>query len=197
MKNSNSFDFVYHEHKYYYSLSSITYLLFQCGLNLIDGFKISTHGGSYRLVFSKNSNTKSNRLKILERNEVIGFDFQKSLIKSIQEFMNQISITADFLRKCELENKKVIAFGASGRANMLLSYLGVQANKVEVVFDESPERIGRKMGFSGIPIEAFNKLNTYDYDYLIVLAWNYTQSLIPRLPNKGKIVCPLPVFCIL
>ena len=197
MKNSNSFDFVYHEHKYYYSLSSITHLLLQCGLNLIDGFKIPTHGGSYRLVFSKKSDTKSNRLKTLEQNEVIDFEFEKFLIKSMQIFMKQIDITANFLRKCELENKKVIAFGASGRANMLLSYLGTQANKIEVVFDESPERIGRKMGFSGIPIDAFNKMNAYDYDYLIILAWNYTESLIPRLPNKGKIVCPLPIFRIL
>jgi len=194
MKNSNSIDFIYHEHKYYYSLSSITYLLFKCGLHLIDGFKIPTHGGSYRLVFSKNNATKSNRLKALEQNEVIDFNFEKLLIESIQTFMNQISNTANFLRKCKLENKKVIAFGASGRANMLLSYLGTQANTIEVVFDESPERIGRIMGFSGIPIEAFNKIDTCDYDYLIVLAWNYTESLIPRLPNKGKIICPLPVF---
>jgi hypothetical protein len=50
------------------------------------------------------------------------------------------------------------------------------------------------MGFSRIPIEAFNKISDYEYDYLIILAWNYAESLVLRMPNKGKILCPLPKF---
>jgi SAM-dependent methyltransferase len=194
MISSNSFDFVYHEHKYYYSLSSISNLLTQCGLNLIDAIRIPTHGGSYRLVFSKSCSNKSRRLQTLEQIELSDYSFEKSLVNSIGGFMNQISLTANFLKKCRLEEKKVVAFGASGRANMLLSYLGEDASKIEVIFDESSERIGRNMGFSRIPIEAFNKISDYEYDYLIILAWNYAESLVLRMPNKGKILCPLPKF---
>jgi 2-polyprenyl-3-methyl-5-hydroxy-6-metoxy-1,4-benzoquinol methylase len=192
---SNSFDFIYHEHKYYYSIKSIEYLLKQYGLSLIDGMKINTHGGSYRLVFSKNLHDKSTRIKDMEKEESIEAITKEALISGIKTFMRQIELTRAFLRECKGEGKRVVGFGASGRANMLLHYLQEDASIIEDVFDESVERIGRNMGFTSIPIAAFTDLSKDKYDAMIILAWNYATTVLPKLPVfRVPIVIPLPVY---
>ncbi len=193
--NNNSFDFIYHEHKYYYSIRSIEYLLKKYGLSLIDGMKIDTHGGSYRLIFSKNSHDKSRRIKELEREECPEAITKEALISGIETFMRQIELTGAFLRKCKDENKRVVGFGASGRANMLLCYLKEGASTIEVIFDESAERIGRNMGFTSIPIAPFADMANEQYDAVIILAWNYATTVLSKLPaNRVPIVIPLPVY---
>jgi hypothetical protein len=192
---TNSFDFIYHEHKYYYSIKSIEYLLKEFGLHLIDGMKIDTHGGSYRLTFSKNSHDKSTRIKDMEREEATESFTKVALVSGIETFMRQINLMREFLRMCKREEKHVVGFGASGRANMLLSYLGEEASIIEVVFDESAERIGRNMGFTGIPIASFTEMSNRQYDAVIILAWNYATTVLSKLPiRRTPVVIPLPVY---
>jgi len=192
---TNSFDFIYHEHKYYYSIKSIEYLLEKYGLHLIDGMKIDTHGGSYRLTFSKNSHDKSTRIKDMEREEAAESFTKEALNSGIETFMRQIELTGEFLRKCKSEGKRVVGFGASGRANMLLRYLGEEAGIIEIVFDESAERIGRNMGFTGIPIVSFTEISHEQYDAVIILAWNYATTVLSKLPiHRTPVVIPLPVY---
>lgn len=194
MIRTNSLDFVYHEHKYYYSIKSISNLLSRYGLYLIDGHKIATHGGSYRLVFSKVPKDKSNEILSLEREENQAKDFVVVLQKSILNFFDEVGRLSNFLTQCREKNKKVVAFGASGRANMLLAYLGDPVNCISIVFDESIERFGRNMGFTKIPIISFSSIENYSFDYLIILAWNYKSVLLSKLPSGLKLICPLPKF---
>jgi SAM-dependent methyltransferase len=192
---NKSFDFIYHEHKYYYSIKSIEYLLKQYGLSLIDGMKINTHGGSYRLVFSKNLHDKSGRIKEIQKEESKEAITKEALISGIETFMRQIELTGTFLRECKGEGKRVVGFGASGRANMLLCYLQEDASIIEGIFDESVERIGRNMGFTNIPIVAFTGVAKDKYDAMIILAWNYATTVLPKLPVfRVPIVIPLPVY---
>jgi SAM-dependent methyltransferase len=195
LMKTNSFDFIYHEHKYYYSIKSISSLLNQFGLHLIDGMKISTHGGSYRLTFSKNIQAKSSNLEHLEREEETESISQEVIIARIEIFMKQIKLTREFLRKCKSEGKRVVGFGASGRANMLLRYLGKEAGIIEIVFDESAERIGRNMGFTNIPIISFSKMPNEQYDAVVVLAWNYATIVLSKIPQRAApVVIPLPRY---
>jgi len=192
---TNSFDFIYHEHKYYYSIKSISSLLIQFGLHLIDGMKISTHGGSYRLIFSKHFQAKSPNLEAMEREEETESVSQEVIIAGIEMFMKQIELTREFLSKCRSEGKRVVGFGASGRANMLLRYLGEEAGIIEIIFDESVERIGRNMGFTNIPIISFSKMASEQYDAVVVLAWNYATVVLSKLPHHmASVVIPLPRY---
>jgi hypothetical protein len=109
--------------------------------------------------------------------------------------MKQIKLTREFLRKCKSEGKRVVGFGASGRANMLLRYLGKEAGIIEIVFDESAERIGRNMGFTNIPIISFSKMPNEQYDAVVVLAWNYATIVLSKIPQRAApVVIPLPRY---
>jgi hypothetical protein len=189
----SSFDFIYHEHKYYYNLQSIENLLKRHDLNLIDAKKIDNHGGSYRLIFSKWEKNKSKALiKLLDLEKYEKFS-KNSVVKSIHIFMEQLKQFEYFLEELKKTNKKIIGFGASGRANMILGYMGDPKLLIDTMYDESKERIGRYMANSGIIIKGMDSLDKEEYDICIIFAWNHAKSIIEKWPHKGKkLVVPFP-----
>jgi SAM-dependent methyltransferase len=194
---SKAFDFVYHEHKYYYSIVSISKLLHRHGMYLVDGMEITTHGGSMRLVFSKSKNGESENLKNMIKKETSVDLSPTALGISIVSFMNEIQKLKFFLKSISEENQVCVGVGASGRANMLLNYLLPEARVINAVYDESPERIGREMALSEIPVERLAEANKLAPGTVVVLAWNYSEVLINKWPNQqSTFVIPLPEFTV-
>lgn len=183
-----SFDFVYHEHKYYYDLESIQNLVKPFGLFLEFVSPIEIHGGSYRLIFRKNGNVRKAREIVMSESRI-----SNSKIRfSIQQFIRVLEILGEKIQSDFISGKRFVAFGAAGRGNLLLSYMGVNSC-IRYVYDESPERIGRLMALSGIEVKNFKEINEFEYDECVVLAWNFFDSIIAKWPHKKKtLIKPLP-----
>jgi SAM-dependent methyltransferase len=190
----NAFDFIYHEHKYYYTLKSISGLLEQFGLNLLEYWAISTHGGSYRLVFGKNtsnSNSKAYDAVARETEYLKG----KKIVDCISKYRFELGKVDEYLKIESESGKRVIAFGASGRGNMLLANLPSTRSILPGVIDQSPERVGRLMAQNGVPVMSFDLINTLDYEVVLVLAWNYLDAIISKWGVADcEFVVPLPEF---
>ena len=193
MYEKSAFDFIYHEHKYYYSVESMSNLLAQFNLRLVDSMKIDSHGGSLRLVFRKSklgeeleatsTFPKSNSLQVTP-------ELLSSAINKYKGALAELDLRVQ--KEFSLGNK-IAAFGASGRANMLLGNLPKTRNALEFVVDESPERIGRKMAQNGVKIVGFEELLNDDVDAIIILAWNFAEVIVSKLPKKNyKVLIPLP-----
>ena len=183
-----AFDFVYHEHRYYYDLHSISNLLSQFGLFLIYAEIVKSHGNSYRLIFQKNIVGKSSS-KVLKSEESLSYEQIKM---GINFFLNAIATTKQKLITLSSEHKRIVAFGASGRGNMILAQFST-TSEILTVFDESPERIGREMAFTGIPVRDFRELNEFEYDACLILAWNHAEEIIKKWPHQGKLlIVPFP-----
>lgn len=194
---NRAYDFVYHEHKYYYSIFSISNLLSRHGLHLIDGMEIDTHGGSMRLVFSKIKGKKSENLeKLIYREESL--DLSPSAIShSVNAFMSELGKLKEFLKIASANKELCVGLGASGRANMLINYLLPEALAIDEIYDESKERIGREMALSGIPIRQLDSESDLASPYVIVFAWNFAEILIKKWKNKKSIfILPLPKFSV-
>jgi len=183
-----AFDFVYHEHKYYYDQHAMEYLLALEGFDLVSAEIVETHGGSWRFLFRKGKEVPSTKFNFSERRN-LGNDSAKD---ALDQFFSDLVLLQQKVSEIKREGGKVVGFGASGRANMLLSYMS-SPELISAVFDESPERIGRSMGFTGVPIRSFETLDENEYTHCIILAWNYFDSIKERWPHKGKVLIrPLP-----
>ena len=196
---SLAFDFVYHEHKFYYTLNSIKNLLENFGLHLVDVELISSHGGSYRLTFSNSTVIKSDRLNLeIERESESNVLNVEDVRLQVQKFMENIDYLGEELQTLKDSGLKIIGFGASGRANMQLSYLGEKASLIDYVVDESRERIGRNLAFTGIAIRDYADLKVDDYDVCVILAWNFANQIMAKMEHPGKIfIIPFPEFKII
>ncbi len=186
------FDFIYHEHKYYYTLKSIENLLRKSGLYLIDGLNIESHGGSYRLIFSKRKLDKTENLLLMERNESDGTLTPKNIKLAIQEFMAEIENLSKLIREIANSGNRICGFGASGRANMLVHYLGDSSKMIAEIFDESLERSNRELGCSNVPISFYLAGSEIQYDYCVILAWNFETQIKKKIPSGPNFIIPLP-----
>ena len=183
-----AFDFVYHEHRYYYDLRSIHNLCSQFNLFICEAEVINSHGNSYRLVFEKNG-PQNLSLKIIEKEIPLTI---RQVKKNIKKYKDSIMNTKEELTYLKSLGHRIIGFGASGRGNMILGQTDLHG-LLTAVFDESPERIGREMGFTQIPIKGFEHLLAEDYDSCLILAWNHTDQIVQKWPHKGKLLIkPLP-----
>jgi len=162
------------------------------GLYLIDGCLIETHGGSMRLVFSKlktNLSDSINEILEIEKNQELN---PINMRLAISQFMDQIIDVRNLLISEKKNGARIIAFGASGRGNMLLHYLGI-SHLIEFVYDESEERIGRQMALANVHISRFSELLPESYEVCLVLAWNYSEVISAKWPHRGKkLIIPFP-----
>lgn len=193
MFEKGTFDFIYHEHKYYYSVQSMSNLLSQFGLRLIETINVQSHGGSIRMVFQKTDIPSGVLNPQLER--VSDSLSLKDVSISIDNYIRNLSKLDRLVQELQSEGKRIAAFGASGRANMLLGFLPLTRGALEFVVDESPERAGRLMAQNNVPIIRLDELRNRDVDVMIILAWNFTQAILSKLPRKNyEVIVPLPSF---
>lgn len=176
-------DFIYHEHRYYYTLNSIQNLLNRHGFILIKHEKISSHGGSHRLVFQRVEFLSTG--KITHSTE---FPSDEEVVAAIHKYQLSLEHLICKVRDLATEGKRIIGFGASGRANMMLANLPGLEGIIREIYDESPERIGRLTADGRFEISDFKSLKDGEYDVAIIFAWNFFDSISNKWPHTGKVL---------
>jgi hypothetical protein len=194
----NQFDSIYHEHLKYYSVSSIEYLLNLYDYEIVKVERINNYGGSIRVYSSRKGKRKVDNsvsdIKKLEK------EFGISQVKTFVKFKDRVEKIAKEILKTVTDinhqNKTIVGVGAPGRSSTLLSYCGININILPVVYEqETSLKLNKYTPTSHIPIKSERELLLNQPDYVLLLSWHYSESIIQKLRNKGltsKIIVPLP-----
>jgi len=177
------FDTIYHEHFSYFSLKVIKKIFKQNNLKIFDVEELDTHGGSLRIYACKKKNKKLEKnvvKKIISQEEKIGlFNHQKLNIFSNK--IEKIKFNClKFLIKQKKSNKKVYAYGAAAKGNTFLNYCGIKSDLIGGVFDLNPDKYGKYLPGSRIPILNPKEIKKRKPDFLIVLPWNIKNEIIKK-----------------
>ena len=177
--DGKQWDNVYHEHIFYYSITALRNLFQRHNMTLVDFEEIPIHSGSIRVTV-RNRNTYESQ-KVLDRIELesktIGNvsylkKYGEDVKKHISEFNEMIE---------KLSSKYTIAgYGASGRANMFCNLTNINKDVVKFIVDESPERCGRYIANTEIPIVSPSALKDSYVDLIIIFAWNYSKMIMDK-----------------
>jgi methylation protein EvaC len=198
------YDFFYHEHVSYYSVTSLKKIYALAGLKIVRIEPLSIHGGSIRVIASLvSSSRKSDRTvtKYLSSEK----DFGVLDIKRYKSFARKIDAhkkkLIKLIREIKKQKKSIVAYGASGRAVTLLNYCKIDSRYLEYIVDISPLRIGKYMPGIHLPIKSPSYLHSYVPDYIFISAWSYANSIMAQekqLIRKGvKCIIPFPEIKIL
>jgi SAM-dependent methyltransferase len=187
------FDTVYHEHVCYYSLRSLEILMQLHDMTIIDVKPIAMHAGSVRVIAARKQSGFTAK-------KIVGEMLEKETTWDPERFARQVLVRADTLHRlvknlCK-SGKRVVAYGAAGRATILLNYCGFSTNDVEYVVDMSPLRSGKLIPGNLIPIVAPEIFHNDYPDYAIMTAWNYEAEIVEKeqnfLMSGGRFIVPLP-----
>ena len=182
--DGNQWDNIYHEHIYYYSISALNNFFTKYGMTVVDFEEIPIHAGSIRVTVLNNSvDTPDNIFqRIMEEHSTIGnpnymLDFTDKVKNHIIDFNTEIKrLSKDY---------KIAGYGASGRANMFCNLTNLDENVVQFIVDESPERCGRYIANTKIPIVDVDTLKNSDVDLIIIFAWNSSKMIIEKTQFKN------------
>jgi hypothetical protein len=194
------FDTVYHEHLAYHSLGPLSWFFADLGMSLVDAERVPTHGGSIRVTVSRSPGQRSSdRLcALIAAEEKLGLPLSTEL--RFAELRDRIDDRKRELRRlllgAKMGGKRIAAYGAPAKATTLLHSFDLHREVFDYVVDDSQHKQGRYLPGTAIPIVPSSALEDRRPDYVVILAWNFADSIVvklaPFIAGGGKVVVPLP-----
>jgi 2-polyprenyl-3-methyl-5-hydroxy-6-metoxy-1,4-benzoquinol methylase len=193
------YDYIYHEHIFYFTYFSIKKLLNKHKLYPIDYFNSPISGGSIVLEISRNKIKESKELKKLRKKEE-------------DTKINTLSYWNNFSRKCLLHKKTLLkkindnkigniaGYGASARSSTLLNFCKINNDYLKVIFDKNSLKHKLYTAGSNIQIMSPTKKMIKKFRCILILAWNFEKEIIRFIKKsgfKGKLIVVLPKIKIL
>ena len=83
-------------------------------------------------------------------------------------------------------NYKIVGIGAAAKANTFINYMGFNHEVIDFVTDISKFKIGKWLPLSRIPIKHDNKIRNIKKLCIIVLSWNLSKILKPKILKINK-----------
>lgn len=190
------FDTIYHEHRYYYTLTVLQDMLSRHQLVLNDVENIGNHGGSVRVYASKRRNSSKAVVDALTTEAHRGVTRRESYAEFTHR-VNAVLGELDAIAAALPSDARVAAYGAAGRAVTFLNVARQLAARISYVVDDSPERMGRVIPGVNIPIVARSRLTEEPPSALVLTAWTYQDQILGAVDAelggaRPRILVPLP-----
>ena len=98
-----------------------------------------------------------------------------------------VNIKASSLEKIDSilkENKKILGYGAPAKATTVLNYFGINEKHFQYVIEDSKIKQNKFIPGTNIQIKAKEDLNVNKYEYILVLAWNFFDTIVKSNKNN-------------
>jgi SAM-dependent methyltransferase len=193
------FDTIYHEHLCYHSVKPLRSFFKANGMELIATESVDTHGGSLRATAQLAKGPHAPQVSVetfIAREESLGLDKAatlKSFSAKIDKLRDELYA---LLKRLKSEGKRIAAFGAPAKATTLMLHFGIGPEFVDFIVDDSPLKQGLYSPGFHIPVVPSEKIYSAKPDYLVILAWNFADSIIAKHPRfrevGGHFIIPVP-----
>lgn len=155
-------------------------------------------GGSLKIFVSHPNNFRiSANVKNLINKEIQdGFDKIETFKKMNEDVLNLKNELTLLLKKLKSEGKKIAAYSAPAKGNILLNYFNINENYLDFIVDKSEAKQGLCTPGTHLLVHPPKKINQDKPDYLLILCWNIADEIIKQLEDYhnagGKFIIPIP-----
>lgn len=195
----NLFDTIYHEHLSYYAIKPLVKFFNRHDMEVFDVKKTSSHGGSIRVFVKKNGaefRIERDLKDIIEKEKRSGLFSFGTYVKFGNKIRKNKTALTKILHALKTEGKTIAGYGAPAKGNTLLNYFGIGRDLLDYIVDDSPIKQGLYTPGTHIPVVSSKQLKINPPDYILVLAWNFAESIMERLSDfrksGGGFIIPVP-----
>jgi len=196
-----SYDQIYDEHAFYFSVRSIDNLAKMHGMEVVNAEHQDVHGGSMRYTIGHigENPIKPAVSRWLKKENELGLNKLKTydnLRKNIEKSKKDL---VSILTKLKKQNKRVIGYAATSKSTTITNYCGINADLIEFISDTTPIKHGKYSPGTHIPVKPYEEFKNNYPDYAVLFAWNHGKEIMAKekdfVKQGGKwiIFAPAPV----
>ena len=199
--NKTLFDTIYHEHLSYHNVTSLEKFFKKNELELKHIERVNTHGGSLRGLVTKKNNTAHKNLSV---DALLKLEKEMNInkLETYDKFDQKINVAKNevntFLNNAKKHGKRIAGFGAPAKATTLMYHFEFNSKLIDFIVDDSPLKQGLFSPGYHIPVLGSDALYKKKPDFVLILAWNFADSIIANhqnyLKQGGKFIIPLPTM---
>lgn len=187
-------DNIYHEHRSFFSKRAIDNLLENHMLQAVMYKHTSPHGGSLRVVATKNLKqvTIPNGY---EKWDTLEFAIPALIGNMQSRIMYNSDALIDMVDRLKAEGKTIAGYGASAKSCTLLNVTGIE---LDYIVDLTPHKVGRFAPGTKIPIISpeYELAHHGRADVYLLTVWNYAEAILKRereyMAKGGRFILPIP-----
>ncbi|WP_062346065.1 class I SAM-dependent methyltransferase [Herbidospora yilanensis] len=177
-----SFDQIYDEHFFFFTVRSVQAMAAGHGLELVDVERLPVHGGEVRYTLAHaGARPPSPAVAELLAEEDARRLGELDTLRRFGE--NVLSIRDDLtalLRRLRAEGKRVVAYGATAKSATVTNLCGIGPDLVEFVCDTTPAKQGRLTPGTHIPVVPPEEFSRSYPDYALLFAWNHAAEIMAK-----------------
>lgn len=192
------FDTIYHEHVCNYTLTSIDAALRLAGLRGIHAQKIDTQGGSLRILAARDDSeleTQKTYRTLLDQDVIAGVNTKEFYLAVKKKTAESLSSLSQAYTEFSRDGAPVVLLGAPARGVVMCNSTALKDTGNLYCIDDTPAKHGCVIPGTDIPIGGWEVLQTTRATKVILLSWNYRESMLARLASagfSGQVLVPLP-----
>jgi methylation protein EvaC len=177
-----SYDQIYDEHVFLFSLLSVRKLFSKVDMELIDILPQKTHGGSMRYVLSHTGSYPiSNTVhKKLDEEKVLGLDNFSTFINFKDRVHNSKIELLKLLQNLKSQGKLIAGYAATSKSTTILNYCGIGPNLISYIYDSTPIKQGKFTPGMHIPVVSRDVFVNNPPDFSLLFAWNHAEEIMLR-----------------
>ncbi|HOI72921.1 MAG TPA: class I SAM-dependent methyltransferase [Syntrophales bacterium] len=179
---NTSYDQIYDEHVFLFSVASIRHLFRMHGMEVVDAVPQETHGGSMRYVIARQgSRPVSSRVEsCLRKEKELGLDkpavyerFRKNCEASRDALMG-------LLKDLRSQGKRIVGYAATSKSTTIINYCGIGTDLIEFISDTTPVKQGKYSPGAHIPVRPYEDFTARYPDYALLFAYNHAREIMAK-----------------
>lgn len=177
-----SYDQIYDEHAFYFSVASIGYIFEQHDMEIIDVEPQNEHGGSMRYVIAHKGarpvadavGRQREKERAMGLREAATYDRLRLNIERSRDDLMKL------LRELKAQSRRVVGYAATSKSTTVTNYCGITPDLVEFISDTTPLKQGKFSPGAHIPVRPYEEFKRHYPDYALLFGWNHAGEIMAK-----------------
>lgn len=186
-----------HEHVEYYHLQPLEALLDAHDMEVVAVEARAINGGSFRTYVQwKGAREVQPSVAAYREEERLLFDtpgLYQNFADRVAQVQRQLKAV---VQSCVVQGATIDLYGASTKSQVMLQACGLDGRVIRQAWERSPEKWGRYVGTSGIPMVSEVDARKEPPQVLLMGIWQHKEAALARergyLESGGQVLLPLP-----
>jgi len=193
-----SYDQIYDEHAFYFSVASVSYLFEKHGLEVVDVMPQDVHGGSMRYVIAHKGARAVSEAAVRQREKEGRLGLHSA--ETFEQMRRNIESSRDKLKEIltdlKSDGKRVVGYAATSKSTTVTNYCGITSDLVEFISDTTPIKQGKYSPGAHIPVRAYEEFSADYPEYALLFGWNHAEEIMAKeqkfMESGGKWIVYVP-----